>query len=602
MPVSAYSQHKDKDTGEVVWIPQLFPHARGTGDISSEEIEGWLKTGALPRDIYESDLRDREKMEEIRRRLQNGEQVLSSELPTTPWSLTEYMLKNKARIYGEDVLKRIFSSLTNEDPDIVWLSFVKEALTSIASEDPQAIHQYIARKTLKEKYNIEDPRAVDILARDLVERFGDILNTLSAFKHPAFENPQLDPIHLSDHLKHKNAAILQPDADFIRYLKKLGKKGKELAGAVEKNSKALFKQYEESGHSTALRREVWGLWIPREDQKEAPFLSVLCQSLWEEKGGKLWHRGAAGHPSLVKPVIEGIIPILSPKKQKTFAERNGDIICYHDGTPLVSAPAVDQNMISAFQKGIRELSTLTGHKLLRWQVNTGFERWAEGNSDPRSIEIEGGYSRIAEMIKCCNPREIARIREILHAQAHGKFIFSDGSYGNMLQLRITGLHHNKEPSKINIVLGDMLLPNYVCQLKRSDRLLIPIGDLPPLHGSPNSHAAQAQLQLLVFKELSNQSVRLVQEGSVIIKIDQWKELAQEAGLSPDKVELVLNHWCQPDLFNCFLERQGDEYRLASYYNRALKFLEDQGKGRIINSQRGKRSVEKKGKKLKVTKL
>ena len=38
------------------------------------------------------------------------------------------------------------------------------------------------------------------------------------------------------------------------------------------------------------------------------------------------------------------------------------------------APAVDVNMISAFQKGVKELGTLTGHTCFR-QVNTGFKRW-----------------------------------------------------------------------------------------------------------------------------------------------------------------------------------------------------------------------------------
>jgi len=250
-------------------------------------------------------------------------------------------------------------------------------------------------------------------------------------------------------------------------------------------------------------------------------------------------------------------------------------------------------MINAFKNGMKQLGTLTGHKMLRWQVNKGFENWVQGSNDQRLIEINGGYSTIAESIGCCNKRDIAKVKEILHAQAYGRFVFSDGSHGNMISLNITDRYRNQEPSKIRIILGDILLPNYVCRLQRGDRLLVPIGDLPPLHGSPNSHANQAQLQLLVFKEFSNQSKRLAQEGAVLIKIETWEQLAIESGLSPDKIKLIINHWCQPDLFNCFLERQGDEYRLASYYDRAQKFLEIQGRNRISNSQRGIRSIENK---------
>ena len=76
----------------------------------------------------------------------------------------------------------------------------------------------------------------------------------------------------------------------------------------------------------------------------------------------------------------------------------------------------------------------------------------------------------------------------------------------------------------------------------------------------------------------------------------WQKMAYESGLNPEKVKDVIMYWCQPDLLNCFLEKQGDEYKLASYYNRAQKFLEIQGQGRIDNSERGKRSVEKRMKK------
>ena len=141
-------------------------------------------------------------------------------------------------------------------------------------------------------------------------------------------------------------------------------------------------------------------------------------------------------------------------------------------------------------------------------VKTGFEKWQDGDKDPRLIEIDGGYSKIAELVGCKSSQEISRIREILHAQAYGQFIFPDGSRGNMLTLRIEERYRNNEPSKIRIVLGDMLLPGYVCQLQRSDRRLIPIGDLPPLHGSYNSHASQAQLQLHIFQSFQTSPIDL----------------------------------------------------------------------------------------------
>jgi hypothetical protein len=597
MPALTYSQYQDPQTGEIIWLPQLYPHAKSTREMSYSEIEAWVSAGIIPRELYESEIQSQKKIIEIRNRIQKGEEVLASELPD-PVLFTEYLLKNKARLYGENVLTKIFSMLDESDPDIVWLSYVKESVNALKATDPQQIHQYISRTILKDKYNIEDTRAVDLLARSLLEHCCNMTD-FKSFQHPAFNKLPIDISDLHDHLKHEKEQILQIDMDFVTYLKKIGAKGTKLATEVQKNCIELFEFYEKENYLGSLRRQLWGLWVPDNTPINGA-LRILTQALWEDICFKFWYRETNGASSIVKPIIEKIIiPLLGPKKSKKFIEKDGNIIlCNKLGEPLLTAPAVDVNMIAPFKKGVKELGTLTGHKMLRWQVNAGFERWAKGENDPRLIEIDGGYSRIAEFIGCRHPSEIVKVRDILHAQAHGYFKFADGSHGNMIILNILNTHRNSEPSKIRIILGDMLLPTYVHQIERSERRLIPIGDIPPLSGgSPDTYAAQAQLQLLVFCEFSNQSIRLAQTGSVLLPTDWWIEKALEAGLNPEKVKSVIEHWCQPDFFNCFLEKQGDEYRLANYYTRQQKFLENQGLGRIENSEKGKKSAEKR-KKLK----
>jgi hypothetical protein len=197
-------------------------------------------------------------------------------------------------------------------------------------------------------------------------------------------------------------------------------------------------------------------------------------------------------------------------------------------------------MISAFKKGVKELGSLTGHKMLRWQVNTGFENWATGKEDFRLIEIDGGYSGIAEFIGCKSSKDIAKVKDILHAQAHGYLKFADGSYGNRIIINILDRYRNNEPSKIKIILGDMLLPTYVCRFQRSERRLIPIGELPSLKGgSPDTYASQAQLQLLVFLEFSNQSDRLVQKESVFYQKNGGLKKRLNVGLMIQKSTLLL---------------------------------------------------------------
>lgn len=599
MPALGYSHHIDPNTGETILLPQLFPFSKSSGEFSSVEMENWIKAGLIPEELYKADLQAKEKMEEIRKRLEIGEHVDSSELPPHPCPLTDYLLANKSRLYGENVLKRIYSSLDPSDPDVVWLSFVKEATLSLTSLDPQPIHFYTARKVLKEKHEIDDPRAVDILSREILEHCKNISN-FPSLNHKVFSKNPIEVEELSNHFEHEKYEILQLDLEFISYLKKIGPKGKKLSSEVKTNSEVVFKFYKSEGYPNSYRKDVWALWIKKEDTI-SPFLFLLGQVLWEDRCKHIWNRQSKQVPAITSPIIEIIKPILNPKNKKSFIHENETIICCDkEGIPILSAPVIDANMFSVFKNGIKHLSTLTGHKIVRWQIQTGFENWAANSSDPRLIEIDGGYSKISELCKCNSEHDIAKIRDILHAQAHGYFNFPDGTRGNMITLRVLEKHRNSEPSKINIILGDMLLPNYVFRLPNNARRLIPIGDFPPFHGSKNTYANQAHLQLLVFEEFANQSDRLAKEGSVRISNERWEQMAAESGINLQKIREIIHHWSQPDLINWFLDRQDEEYKLTSYYRNVENFLLYQGEQRLINSERGKKSAANRKKILQIS--
>ena len=105
----------------------------------------------------------------------------------------------------------------------------------------------------------------------------------------------------------------------------------------------------------------------------------------------LWNRQIRQSPAITKPIIENIKPILNPKEKKKFITQEENVICVgKEGKPLIIAPAIDSEMIALLQKGVKDLSTLTGHRLLRWQIKTGFEKWSSGDNDFRVIEIDGG--------------------------------------------------------------------------------------------------------------------------------------------------------------------------------------------------------------------
>lgn len=165
----------------------------------------------------------------------------------------------------------------------MWLKFVKDAIECITStQNPITIHFNTARKILKEKYNIEDEGAVALLASSLLENCQKV-KRFKSFKHPAFKinSIEIQINYLDDHICNEKEDILSLDADFIRFIKQFGKKGKECAKIIEDDGKRFYDYYKKNNFPSSYRREVWGLWIPlKNDQGQNEiyngFLRILA--------------------------------------------------------------------------------------------------------------------------------------------------------------------------------------------------------------------------------------------------------------------------------------------------------------------------------------
>jgi hypothetical protein len=276
---------------------------------------------------------------------------------------------------------------------------------------------------------------------------------------------------------------------------------------------------------------------------------------------------------------------------KAVAKDDKKVICLaSSGQLLASCFYTDPEISSLVEKGLEEFSSLTAHKFLRWQIKTGFENWLYRKQDPRLIETTGGYEGIAGLIGCGRSHKaIGIVKALLHAQAYARFSFCDGSIGNLIILRETKLHRNGHPSALNLILGEVLLPNYTHLLPKGEkRRLIPMPILPPMIGSKNSHAAQAFLQLLVLEEFSDQSKLFIKKESFALSQDKWWELGMQAGLSRSTLASVINGWEKSG----FLKKAGKEegqYVLGERYYDLSVFLELQGKARNHRANTFKKS-------------
>ena len=259
---------------------------------------------------------------------------------------------------------------------------------------------------------------------------------------------------------------------------------------------------------------------------------------------------------------------------------------------MASITCIDPKITGLVKRGLDSFSSLIAHRLLRWQIRTGFENWLQKKEDPRLISTIGGYKGIANLIGCFSSHKaITIVKSLLFAQAYARFSFIDGSCGNMIALRESKHNRKGEPYKIDVILGDLLLPNYTHLLPKGEkRRLIPVPDLPSLIGSNNTHAAQAFLQLLLLEEFSDQSQIFFKKGGIYLPEDKWSDLADEAKLPKSILERVIVGWIDQK----FLNRTKDNlYTIGEGYPQMIEFLRYQGKQREAGKKAAIRNITKK---------
>ncbi len=504
--------------------------------------------------------------------------------------------------------KRMLKDLSIFDSDFVWTAMSLHLINLFGSQDPTPIHFFIARECLID-VGIESNQAVDMLTRELVvvccqwrdfvlQNFNDHESIVLA-KHVHIDLindyglllPSRDALNDLICSKNESNAL---DLVFSMFLETIGVCGKNMARCIRETSTERYRNYHETEYTHVYRHDAWSLWIPKEhDFCGILFLKILVHVVWNEYCKKRWNNVPALPQGVLIPTIK---PILS-KKTKIEVTDETKISCYAENGRLVLRVAcVDPRLMTLICKGVKLLPSLAGHKLLRWQIKTGYENWILDKADPRLIATSGGYEGIAKLVGCGkSPTSIKEIKSILYAQAHSHFLLPGGNSGNMISLMEIEKHRNGEPSKINIVLGEMLFPGFTHHLPQGDKKrLVPITDLPPLIGSTNTYAAQAMLQLLILEEFSKQSDRLVEKKCVLIPIKKWQELANEANLPQTCLSKVIEGWVMGDgLSKAFLQKQGDEYTLGTEYIQELNFLEYQGRQRVNGAKWGMKSVEAK---------
>lgn len=501
----------------------------------------------------------------------------------------------------------------------VIFQLIKGFISVLATTDPTRVHYDIVRATLKriDEGLLNNTMLIDLMARSLVEHCHKLnlsIKTPSAFKSLLEKAPQkkenfspesgrvapylkITKVQSSPKLEEqfeKNGIFLWDHA-FLIILKRTGKNGTSAAEEYKESFKRRLEQFKSEGKSPLHFWFNTESPTPENPFHISPALKILTNCIYEDIIRKRIEFRERNEPAFTTSVQQSITKMLSPKNQ--VIEKEKSIQLFHQESLLgsIQVPTISQKIVASVFNGVKKLNTVTGHRVMRYFPQSAFDQMINGEADYRVLKLDRGATDIAERLGLrINSKAVSNVKEIIHAMAYFEFLGPELT-GNLIQLSkykspITG----RQDEGYLITVGTPLLPYRTFE---DGGLLIPLLKDPPLVNPNQFHAAQYLLQMLLMEEFSKQSVRLAQEGVVLITPEQWKQSGQLCGLTEEVLKKVKERWLKDgDDGAKFLEKvDGDFYTLGQEHAKVSSFLVEQGKLRLRQSCRGKKAAIKREK-------
>lgn len=503
-------------------------------------------------------------------------------------------------------LWKMINTLKKTDSELTWILTALHTIKFFSTKDPTPVHYTVSRKILEKNGPVEN-RAVDILARELVHQCEE----LKKFVEKEIKlDGRIQIINEQDSLVAEESPVNGftfekggcnvLDFLFAKFLKNsFGENGKKASKTILEDSRNRFSILKNSGFNLDHRPKTWDTWILKKPKTSifSPYLGMLAYVTWKDLCSAQWNKERRNVPALTQGVHPSVAKILSHRTEPKEIHKNFYLI--HKDQVIATLPTIDPKLIQLVTKGVGKLNSLYHHKLIRFECRSAFENWATGTSDMRLLYFERGASEICEKLGFKNNKAIEAIKALLHAQAHLEFQFEDGNRGNLIVLNKFRSSLSGREEGISITLGEQLLPGYVFQSSKRNRLLIPVPELPPLISSTNSHGNQASLQMLIMQKFADKSVDLASEGSIIITEKEWNEMAEESGLPMSIFKQTKDRWLNDgdDGARVLVQEEHERFSLGPAYSKEQNFLIDQGHLRAKKQKEGvksKKSRKKRG--------
>jgi hypothetical protein len=395
------------------------------------------------------------------------------------------------------------------------------------------------------------------------------------------------------------------DRELELLLSRLGARSRKLRDAIR------------AGLRARGEARPWSLWQLNEAGRYEALVTLARALLMDEVLPEL-ERQKRNTEALVMPIQETVTKLHSRSGKPRAGQRELE---FEDGSTIsFDHPLMDSESLDMLRKGMTLLGSVDAHRLLRWEVVSGYRNWIEGRQSPHVLELQRGYGELAEKLGIRDKGAPQRLRAILTAQRSCVFPLPGPgkATGNLIVLS-EWAGSGRHAGRVRIELGSMLMPVFVHELGEHNngrtlaqmQRLVPLIALPPFVGNERAHGPQATLSMLVTREMRVRAGELYREGGVHIDLPTWARLAAEAQLPRSSLsqylEPILTRWTRDateaealagDASPAFLRIvDRDRYKLGANYESAHRFLVEAGEREVAGSQGGKASAKNRAAKL-----
>jgi len=442
----------------------------------------------------------------------------------------------------------------------------------------------------------EPTKTIDLLAGEAHRRFQIFLASVELEKQISVPPIEATP----------DGSMFRLDVAAATMLEGLGDYGRRYAAEIRRVSVSRALNAGTTGLDDDSTGELLHIWSPLPG--EAPlFVQGLTKVVFHDVVEPQIQRAHENPPALSVTIAEDLARLLRrgvrvDAERGVLTDHRGNTLCrIASATGGDSAPS--EQDLEVVSDNVASLRTLQAHRVIRFIITESHAAWILEADRYNEVLVQRGWTGLAEAVGVGRSKNaVQHLRRLLEVLSRLRFDWPSDCDGRILSFEFArAVGHG--PSSLQIRVGEALLPGFVHTLnnqkqkERLARLLVPVLPLPPLCGRKGDWGPQATLQMLAVVELQGHPHELAAGGGVPIPQKRWRELAEEAGLSPSTLVNVVEAWTEDRAAKRpFLQRRiGDRYSLAD--TRAHEFLVTGAKRRVTGRDRGRRSATRRKKRV-----